>query len=148
MIRDITTKRNKTVPPLLPPGAAITNHTTFATDMMDTQGARGAEVSVISGAQVGNDGSNYVTPVLQESDTVHAADFANVAAADIVGGVAPGAVGANTVQKIGYIGMKRYIRINFVFTGTGVSSAYLAAIGALEFASLMPGTDPSPMITN
>ena len=148
MIRDITTKRNKTVPPLLPPGAAITNHTTFATDMMDTQGCRGAEVSVISGAQVGNDGSNFVTPVLQESNTQHDADFANVAASDIVGGVVPGALAANTVQKIGYIGMMRYVRVNFVFTGTGVTSAYLSAIGALEFASLMPGTDPSPIGVN
>ena len=145
MIRDITTKRNKTVPPMLAPGAAITNHTTFATDYMDTQGARGAEVTVISGAQVGNDGSNYLTPVLQESDTVNNADFANVAAADIVGGAVPGALAPNGIQKIGYIGSKRYIRVNLTFTGTGVSSIYLAVLGAVEFASLMPGTDPSPL---
>lgn len=146
MLLDITTKRNKTAPPILAPAAAITNHTTFATDMMDIRGARGAEIDVISGAQVGNDASNTLTPVLQESDTIHDADFSGVAASDIVGGALPGVLAPNSTIKIGYLGSKRYIRVNMVFVGTGITSVYLTVMGAVEFASLMPGTDPSPLM--
>jgi hypothetical protein len=146
MIRDITTKRNYSNPPVLPP-VSITNHTTFNTDAMDTQGARGAEMLVVTGAMTGNDANDTITPVLQESNDLVSANYTNVAASDIVGGALPGALAPNSDVKIGYIGMKRYIRIQFVFVGTGISAVVVGVAGCVEFASLMPGTDPSPLLT-
>jgi len=42
-------------------------------------------LSVAVGAITGVDGSNYLTPILQESDTAAGADFADVTSDDIEG---------------------------------------------------------------
>lgn len=141
---DITSRRRYNGPPLYGP-AVVTNHIDFNSDILDTQGGRGSEILVVTGTQTGNDLSNYCTPVLQESDTTADADFTAVAASDIVGQALPGAIQAAGVTKIGYVGMKRYIRVKMDFTSTGVSSMPTCIVGAIEYASLMPGEDPSPI---
>jgi len=146
MLLDITTKNQFTAPFMFAP-QTVTNHTDATTDALDVAGVRGAEVLTIIGAMAGNDGSNTLVPTLQESDTLVGTDFTNVAAADIVGGAVATAVAANTVNKQGYLGKKRYIRVKLDFTGTGISSVVVGVIGHVQFATLMPGTDPSPLMT-
>lgn len=59
------------------------------------------------------------TPKMQESDDNAA--FTDVAAADLQGSftAVSGTAGQNTVQRVGYIGAKRYVR--GVLTGTGTT---------------------------
>jgi len=145
MLLDISTKNQFNAPHMLAP-QTITNHTDVASDALDVSGVRGAEVLTIIGAMAGNDVNNTLVPALQESDDLVAANFTNVAAADIVGGAVAAAVAPNTVNKQGYLGKKRYIRVNLDFTGTGISSVVVGVIGHVQFATLEPGTDPSPLM--
>jgi hypothetical protein len=174
MLLDITTRRNYTAPLLVAP-IVVTNFTTFASKAMDIQGARGAEIAIFSGAMVGEDGgvTNYLTPHLQESNDTVGADFTDVAFTDmlrysqatgvdtpgfpnvgqLIGGTEAGILAwavlrSNQIIRLGYLGTKRYLRINFVFTGTGVSSASLCAVGAVEFAKMIPALDISPITTS
>lgn len=144
MMLDNVTKRNFSKHAMYGPGAAITDHTDVASQALDVQGASGAGVIIVTGILTGEDVSNTLVPALQESDTLVAGDFTAVAAVDVVGGALLGAVGDNQVYKVGYLGTKRYIRVNLDFTGTGISSAYVTVIGMLENNYLVPGTDPSP----
>ncbi len=63
-------------------------------------------------------GSVKVLPVLQESDDN--STFTDVAAADMVGTltVVDDNAEDSVIQRVGYIGSKRYIRTKFDFTGT------------------------------
>lgn len=54
------------------------------------------------------------TPKLQESDDN--STFTDVAAADLDGSFA--AMTANTIQRVGYVGAKRYIRVYVTSSGT------------------------------
>lgn len=138
MILDIVTKRNVNDPPMYPPKDNA--GTTEATNVLDTQGARGVEILVIGGAWTG---TGSMAPTLQESNTKVGADFAAVAAEDYVGGAAPVTISAaNSVRKMGYLGTKRYLRVMLTKTGT-VTLFFVTVTGALEFAYLMPGDDPS-----
>lgn len=53
------------------------------------------------------------TPVMQESDDNSA--WSDVAAGSLIGTLA--VMTANTVQKVGYLGIKRYVRCKYTVTG-------------------------------
>lgn len=94
---------------------------------VDLQTYEGAYALVHFGAYT--DGTH--TPKLQESDDNSA--FTDVAAGDLLGAftaVSAGA-GANTLQKVGYKGVKRYLRV--VMTTAG------ATTGAASGASIVRG---------
>jgi hypothetical protein len=89
---------------------------------VDLQGFEGA----VALAQFGNWTDGVHTPSLQESDDN--STFANVAAADMLGSFAAvsSGAGANTVQRVGYIGAKRYVRA--VMTVSGATTGALSAV--------------------
>ena|SRR5579864_422472 len=152
MILDITTKRNHSKGPLYGPGT-FANPATAYSEILDTQGARGAELSIIVGQLLGEDPSDTITPVLQESDDTVGADFTNVALTDLVGGADPNSALPGPLDdyqhiRIGYLGTKRYLRVQLLVAGSGITSAQLCVIGALEFAYLVPGADPSPIVAS
>lgn len=122
-------------------------HTTVASSLLDTADFSRIEVDAIVGALTGVDGSNYVTPILQESDTTAAADFAAVDTAYIIGGFSQvdSAAKDSVVQRAGYIGHKRYIRVNFVYTGTGITAGIIGAIGIVGHGKAYPVTAPAPV---
>lgn len=76
------------------------------------------------------------TPALQHSDD--GSSFVAVTAAEMNGGLAAvsSGAGANTTQRVGYGGIKRYVRASLVITG--------ATTGALSEASIVRG-DPRSM---
>jgi len=92
------------------PSAAIRNGNAATNGAgADLQGFNGASVQFFSGALT--DGS--VACKVQEDDQSNFATAADVAAADIVGGVnlvTLAATDDTTVKELGYIGKKRYIR--------------------------------------
>lgn len=73
---------------------------------IDLLGFNSAAVIINTGAIVS---SGDFTAKLQESDTTTGGDFADVAAAHLVGAL-PTSLEADAVVKQGYIGNKRYIR--------------------------------------
>jgi hypothetical protein len=172
MLLDITTERNYTAPALQAP-ITVTNHTTFATKCMDVQGAIGAVVHIWCGAFAGDDGvANTLAAHLQESNDITGADFTDVALTDIVrysqaigtdtpgfpnvgqltGGTEAGITAwplltSNVHVRLGYIGTKRYLRLNLPFVGTGITSAALFAVGELMFGEMIPHKNISPIAT-
>jgi hypothetical protein len=115
-------------------------HTDTASAWLDTNQCDGSVLSVNVGALTGVDGSNYLTPVLQESDTTVATDATTVAAGDVQGAFTK--MDANTedqvTQFVGYIGSKRYVRVNLDYTGTGITASLVSVDGILGMAKYPP----------
>lgn len=122
-------------------------HATVASAILDTSGYQSVEIDAIIGVLTGVTGSNYVVPTLQESNTVVGTDFADVAAASILGGFSKVDSTAldSVVQRAGYIGTKRYLRVNFVYTGTGITVGIVGAVGILGRPSAAPAVAPAAL---
>jgi len=122
-------------------------HTTTASAILDTAQMAGAEVQVSIAALTGVDGSNYVTPVLQESDTTTGADFTAVSAGDIIGGFSKvdSTAKDECIQRAGYTGGKRYIRVNLVYTGTAITAGVIGVTGVLAYPQYAPVVSPAPI---
>jgi hypothetical protein len=120
-------------------------YTDTASSILDLQGFEGAAIVAVVGALTGVDGSNYLTPTLQESDTTADADFDSVATADIVGGFTKidSTSEDSVVQTAGYVGTKRYIRVKFDYTGTSISAGIVGAVGIVGNAKTEPVTAPA-----
>ncbi len=87
---------------------------------VDLAGYHAAAVYIVAGTVT--DGTH--TPVVQESDDN--VTFTNVAAEDLQGSLAN--IASNTVQEIGYIGNKRYIRVNVTVSGATTGGVYGAFV--------------------
>ena len=73
---------------------------------VDLQGYNSALLVINTGAIAS---SGLYDIKLQESDTTTDGDFADVAAADLLGSL-PAGLAADTVYRQGYVGNKRYVR--------------------------------------
>jgi hypothetical protein len=87
-------------------------------------------------------GSVLLTPKLQESDTTTDGDFTDVAAGDMLGDedltVIDDAAEDPDVQRVSYIGSKRYIRAVVDTTGTHTNGTPLGAVCVLGYPRHMP----------
>lgn len=111
--------------------AAISSNTTTNGTIIDTQGFGGLTYLLNVGART--DGT--YTPAIQHGDDPALSDAATPAADDLVGTTAAAAINtANTVKKIGYVGNKRYVRLNVVSTSvtTGATVGATAVLGRPE----------------
>ena len=89
-------------------------------DGVDLQGYDSALAEITTGADV----AGTHAPEIQESDSL-ASGYTTVAAADLQGAFSAN-IGADTIERVGYIGKKRFIKV-FVTT-SGASLAYAANI--------------------
>lgn len=130
---------------LLEPVDAV--HTDTASKILDVADCFGVEIDAMVGALTGVDAENYVTPVLQESDTTTGTDFTTVDADDIIGAFSKVDSGDEdgVIQRVGYKGTKRYLRVNFDYTGTGITAGIIGAIGVLGYPKDAPFTAPDPI---
>lgn len=102
--------------------APVGNRTASANGTgVDIQGYDGAEVVIVAGTIT--DGTH--TPKVQESDDN--STYTDVAAADLVG-TALVAITASSVQRISYVGIKRYIRVATTVSGTTTGGMYVATV--------------------
>ena len=115
-----------------------------ASKVFDTQEVREPAILVTMGVLTGVGSSNYLTPTLEESDTTTGTDFTAVAAGDQTGTFAKcDSTGkASKTYAAGYKGKKRYIRVNFIFTGT-ITASILAAVGIVGSARVEPAVAPA-----
>jgi hypothetical protein len=95
--------------------APAVHSSTVAVAGVDLQGYEGAEAVI----QVGTVTDGTHTPKLQESDDN--STWTDVAAANLNGAFV--ALASNTVQRVGYIGSKRYIGIVVTVTGSPATGA-------------------------
>lgn len=120
----------KTVASLVPAVQAAT----LKGSTVDLAGYGSALMVVNTGAIV-SDGDYSIA--MQESDTTTDGDFANVAAADLLGEL-PATLEASTVYRQGYIGSKRYVRA--VITKASGTSIAAGAVFVLGNPRLAPVT--------
>lgn len=95
-------------------------------EIVDTRGYRSAMALVQSGAIAG---SGDFTAKLQHSDTSTPGDFTDVAAADLQGSFLA-TMTENTVERVGYLGDKRYLRVVLTNnSGTSIAAGAMVVLG-------------------
>jgi hypothetical protein len=115
-------------------------HTETPSRLLDTKGFDRAELSVIVGALTGVDGNNTVIFKAQESNTTVGTDFTDVAAADLIGAftLVNSTSKDSVLQRVGYKGSKRYVRLIPDYTGTGITVGIIVVIGILAGGGDIP----------
>lgn len=108
---------------------------TASAGAVDMQGWQALEVLLHTATVTDAGTAAGFTFKLQESDTLTAASFTDVAAIDAVGGIVSATVTADTdddklIQALGYIGNKRYVRV--VGTGTTATAADVVLIARVS----------------
>ena len=92
----------------------ISTDTTTNGEIIDTAGYHGLEFILKSGTLT--DGAYTVT--LTEGDDSALSDGATVDSDDLLGSITFAATEDDTAKRVGYIGKKRYVRMNVVSTST------------------------------
>lgn len=122
-----------------------TSDTDTSSKILDTFGFNAACVVVDVGTITGVDASNYLTPVLQESDTTADTDFTAVGAGDIQGAFTK--IDATNedqlLQVVGYIGSKRYVRVKLDYTGTAITTSLVGVTGIVGRPRVLPAVAPA-----
>jgi hypothetical protein len=106
----------------------ISSSTTTAGNIIDTQGYNALTFVQLVGSRT--DGTYTLT--VEHGDNSALSDATTPDATDLVGTAAGTAISAaNTAKKIGYVGNKRYVRVNIVSTTvtTGAVAGVVALLG-------------------
>jgi len=113
----------------------VTDKITQTSAAIDLAGYNGAVVMLSAGLVT--DGT--FTPKIQESDTTTSGDFTDVVAADQLGTfVAIDSTHASNVQTVGYLGVKRYIRVVATVSGSPATGGAIAATVIRGYARDLP----------
>jgi len=129
----------------------LTSTADHTTKILDTAKFDSAAVAVELGEWTGAwSAAATCSFELQESATTANADFTAVAAGNMVGAftVVDAATKDQTIQSVGYIGHKRYLRLKIDMTpgtGTGITAAPTSVIGVLGHPDNRPSTAPAPV---
>ncbi|XKM40332.1 hypothetical protein A4U53_030850 [Rhizobium ruizarguesonis] len=95
---------------------------------VDARGFQSVTAVINTGAIVA---AGLFTPKLQESDDNSA--WSDVAAADLLGSFAN--LAASAVQRVGYKGSKRYVRVVLTYvSGTSIAAGAVVILGHAELA--------------
>ena len=107
--------------------------------ILDTRGFGSAEIDVHYGTMASVAAGEKVIAILQESDSLAGTGFAAVAAADIDGTftLVDATSKDSCIQRVAYIGGKRYIRVNLDFTGSAITGP-VSVVGVLGRPSIAP----------
>lgn len=116
--------------------------------IVDLQDFEQCDIIVNLGVCTAATGNTYVTPTLQDSDSLKEADYAAVGVTYYLGGLTKvdDLDEDNTVQHVGYIGSKRYLRVLMDVTST-MSNVPVSITAILSGARHNPPTAPSALTT-
>jgi len=116
--------------------------------IVDLQDFEACDIIVNLGVCTGATGNTYVTPVLQESDSLLEAGFSTVDSGDYLGGLTKvdDLAEDNTVQHVGYVGSKRYLRVLMDVTST-MTNVPVSITAILSGARHNPPTAPTALAT-
>ena len=123
--------------------ATLSGTTPSASAWLDTRGFTAAAIEVLTGTVTDAGTAAGFTATLQHSDTTAAVDAVDVAAAEASGGVTAVTVTDDAADNViagvlGYLGNKRYIRVNYV--GTALTAAGVRTVGRLGRPHRAPTT--------
>lgn len=117
----------------------VTDNTADVGDIQDMQGFSSLVFAIYTGTLADSDIT--ITPLVEEGDASDLSDNAAVANADLIPGaeVALTAGDDNTVQKIGYRGTKRYVRLTLT-PASNTGNADFCALAIFGHADSGPQT--------
>lgn len=125
------------------PIAARTDNTAIVSSIIDTRGYDGVTFVVVLGANTDADATFAVT--MDEGDASDLSGSNAVASADLVGTLALAGFQFDDdgeTRKIGYKGLKRYVRLTITPTGNGAGNIFLAAVALLGLPTQLPTANP------
>lgn len=117
---------------------SVADTTATVSETIDRQGYEAVEFIIATGSIADADATFAV--LVEESDTTTAGDFTSVADADLLGTEAAASFqydDDNETRKIGYIGIKRYVRLTITPTGNA-SAALFSAVAILGSPAISP----------
>lgn len=100
--------------------------------IIDTQGFNGVEFFILTGALTDSNATFAVT--MDEGNVSNLSDASAVAAADLVGSYADASftfANDNAVKKIGYKGIKRYVRLTVTPTANDAGNLDMGVLAVL-----------------
>ena len=117
---------------------SVADTTATVSETIDRQGYEAVEFIIATGSIADADATFAV--LVEESDTTTSGDFTSVADADLLGTDAAASFqydDDNETRKIGYIGIKRYVRLTITPTGNA-SAALFSAVAILGSPAISP----------
>lgn len=127
----------------IPPIAARTDNTAIVSSIIDRKGYDSLMFALSIGTNTDADATFAVT--MDEGDNSALSDAAAVATADISGTLALAGFdfGDDTeTRKVGYLGVKRYVRLTVTPTGNGAGNIFLAGVAILGKPDRRPTPNP------
>lgn len=129
--------------PLIAPVAARTDNTAVVSAIIDRKGYHSLELVLLTGT---NTDANATFEVLvEDGNASDLSDNAAVADSQLVGSEAlAGFTFADDVEcrKIGYVGIKRYVRVTVTPSGNDSGNIFLAGVAILGNPELWPTANP------
>ena len=129
--------------PLIAPVAARTDNTAIVSAIIDTLGYESCELVLVTGTNT--DVNATFTVLVEDGDNSGLSDNAAVADAELLGTEAlAGFTFADDIEcrKIGYVGIKRYVRMTVTPSGNDSGNIFLAGVALLGHPSLAPTANP------
>ena len=124
------------------PAAAVSDNTAFVSQIIDVQGYDSLTFAILAGSLADADAT--FTTLVEHGDAANLSDAAAVADADLVGTEALASftfADDNKVFKIGYRGLKRYVRLT-ITPANNSGASYIAALAILDHAAYQPAANP------
>jgi hypothetical protein len=125
------------------PVAARTDDTAIVSSIIDTRGYDGVTFVIATGTNTDADATFAVT--MDEGDASDLTGSNAVAATDLVGTLALAGYTFSDdaeTRKIGYKGIKRYVRLTVTPTGNAAGNIFLAAVAILGLPTQLPTANP------
>lgn len=119
-------------------GTSVSDNTPVVSAILDTAGFEAVELVIITGTLADADATFAV--LLEHGDTANLSDAAAVADDELIGTETDAgftAANDNTTRKLGYHGMKRYLRATITPSGNAAAAA-LAAVWLLAGSRRQP----------
>lgn len=123
----------------LSPVAAGTDNTAYVSQILDTAGFNAHEFLILVGANTDADAT--FTVLVEDGDNASLTDNAAVADSFLLGTEAGASftfAEDNTVEKIGYIGAKRYVRVTITPANNAAGNIYIAGVWVQSGAIKQP----------
>lgn len=124
-MRDLANRIN--IKRAISPAAAVTDNTPLVSQIIDISGYESLVFAILAGSLADADATFAVT--MDHGDVSNLSDAAAVPAAQMTGLLANASLtfaNDDTVRKIGYVGMKRYVRLT-ITPAANTGNAFLAA---------------------
>lgn len=125
--------------PLIAPIAARTDNTAIVSAIIDTAGYNACEFVLVTGTNTDTNATFAVT--VDEGDVANLSDAVAVTQAGLVGTLAlAGFTFADDVEtrKLGYIGIRRYVRVTVTPSGNDSGNIFLAGVAVLSGSGTGP----------